>query len=555
MFPLPDWRIGHDYALTATSWLDGFIWFRNNGLTPPWFSPSFCAGQPFFADPQSSYYSIPQGLAIAFGPLPAAWGTLLLCAVAQFWGGYRLMRQVFASGIAAAILTGGLLMFNEFLPHRLMMGHLGFHGFALVPWLILWLLSPGRQTLVGAGLILAYWVHSGFGGLMFPSLLTVSLVALMSTIPFTRFAGRAGIAGLIGLGLSASKLAAAGAFLAHFPRTFYALPGFPTPWEAVGALAASLFLPSQWAHDIAAAWMVHVQWTLAPHEWAYGFGAGALLAFAWPLIGRKGVQGEEGQRAGWLTGGRGALFLALLLIPLALSIWQSDWNAFLKSLPVIGQMSTPLRGWVAYIPVVAVAAGLASEKMSPQVVGGILLLTVVLAAVAPRDYYLSQNYDIRPVLVADGALRTGAWQPAVTQLGTVAAMQDGAFRAELRGNDTFIAGMSQVFCYNPVFGYRLEKFSAEGLKQGPVLRETDGFLNLKNPACYVFPKENHCVPGDRFRADQREAAMTFAAYRPFPFVVSRMQTLANALTITTLTLVALLMAWLAIRAMRSRFPK
>src|SRR4051794_22252779 len=62
-FPLPNGLMGHDYAGTLPGFMDGYLWFHNNGfLTPPWFTPSFCAGQAFFAEPQSGFYSVPQFL-------------------------------------------------------------------------------------------------------------------------------------------------------------------------------------------------------------------------------------------------------------------------------------------------------------------------------------------------------------------------------------------------------------------------------------------------------------------------------------------------------------
>ncbi|MDP2752424.1 MAG: hypothetical protein Q8O31_07470 [Rhodocyclaceae bacterium] len=441
------------------------------------------------------------------------------------------MRKVFTANRVAAVLVGGLLMFNGFLPHRLMVGHVSYHGFALLPLLTLLLLVPTTQrtatmaVTTGAGILLAYWVHSGFAVIMLPALLSVALIAWMARmstgLPLTRFAGRAMLAGLIGLGLSASKLWASFSFLSHFPRTFYALPGFATPWEGLTSLGAALFLPSQWAHEVGVERLVNVQWALAPHEWAYGFGPGVLLLLFW-------VKRPRLTASLWIWTG---LILGLLM-PLAISLWQADWNAFLKSLPLLGSMSNPLRWWITYIPAVAVVAGLAlpKQRSNAWLAGAVLVLTMITSAWEPRAYYQSQNYDVRPILVADEALRSGGWIPKIERLGLTAHIQAGSFQAPLRSNDTFIAGVSQVFCYNPVFGYRLEKFVAQGLTVESVLTESDGFLNLKNPACYVFPKENGCLPGDRFRADQRASAVAFVNYRPFEFAISRGQMIANAIS-------------------------
>ncbi len=78
-----------------------------------------------------------------------------------------------------------------------------------------------------------------------------------------------------------------------------------------------------------------------------------------------------------------------------------------------------------------------------------------------------------------------------------------------------------------------------------MLAEHEGKLNLKNPACYVFPEANGCRPGDVFRADQLEQATAFAAYRPFDFVQPAGQQRAGwASLLTALGCAMLWLAWL-----------
>ena len=59
-FPNENSFLGHDYSAGLPHLMFGKIWFKNNFLSVPWFSPSFCCGTPFFADPQSMYYSFYQ---------------------------------------------------------------------------------------------------------------------------------------------------------------------------------------------------------------------------------------------------------------------------------------------------------------------------------------------------------------------------------------------------------------------------------------------------------------------------------------------------------------
>ena len=61
----------------------------------------------------------------------------------------------------------------------------------------------------------------------------------------------------------------------------------------------------------------------------------------------------------------------------------------------------------------------------------------------------------------------------------------------------------------------------------------DGHFNIKNPACYVYPKENDCSPGDHFREDQLEAMENFVSYRPFVFKISTAQKARECIDLTS----------------------
>jgi hypothetical protein len=99
-------------------------------------------------------------------------------------------------------------------------------------------------------------------------------------------------------------------------------------------------------------------------------------------------------------------------------------------------------------------------------------------------------------------------------------------------------GGSQLACNNPIFGYRLEHFPLESLHLGSVFAERNGVLNIKNPACYTYPLQNNCAPGDHFSATQIVQAQAFVNYLPFPFNFSPGQKIANLVTLVTLAALA-----------------
>ena len=67
-FPNKNLLLGHDYSQFIPNFIFGKIWFNNNFLSIPWFTPSFCCGIPFFGDPQTMYYSFQQLIFLFFFP-------------------------------------------------------------------------------------------------------------------------------------------------------------------------------------------------------------------------------------------------------------------------------------------------------------------------------------------------------------------------------------------------------------------------------------------------------------------------------------------------------
>jgi len=544
-FPLPGYRMGHDYSLGLTAELDGLIWYQRNGLQVPWFTPSFCAGLPYYADPQSGYYSLLQLMMSVSGPLMANYLTLLICFALAYWGGYVLMKQIFQTSDVAAILTAGLLMMNGFLPNRMIVGHLGFHGVVLIPWLAFFLLYPARSKLqeailiVCAGLIVSYWVQGGMGTLMLAAALAVMVLAIMKALQggrLTPFVYRGAAAGLLAIGISASKLVAAFAFMGNFTRDMYPLPGAQSVVDAIAMVLASMFMPSEQVFEFMNTRLANVMWTLTPHEWAYSFTwiTAILLLLLLALPGRLTLPSTRKNRVLMV-------FLVLCLAwPVAYCTYSPGWNAVLKSLPILGTASTPTRWMIVFIPFVAVMAGIMLHRSAirPPVKIGLTVATfagmVAITSSEPRNYYKTQEYDIAPVVLADQMLRSGAWHPEIKEVGVTADFRYEKYEKKLYSNDTFLSGVSQIYCYNPIFGYRLEKFKADDLRPGSVFNANAGYLNLKNPACYVYPKENNCKPGDRFRADQIDEARRFVAYQSFQFSVPAKQIWANYLSILSL---------------------
>jgi hypothetical protein len=113
--------------------------------------------------------------------------------------------------------------------------------------------------------------------------------------------------------------------------------------------------------------------------------------------------------------------------------------------------------------------------------------------------------------------------------------------------NAFTEGFSALFCYSPMFGYRMERFPFGHQTLGMALTERNGLLNFKNPACYVFPGANQCAPGDQFTAAQADNLSRFLAYAPLAFAKPAYAVAADWLGLLSLLSFPALLAWSAWR--------
>ncbi|MFM8330545.1 MAG: hypothetical protein ACKN9T_02550 [Candidatus Methylumidiphilus sp.] len=568
--------LGHDYSAVMTWVLDGYFWLRNNPIYEvPWFSPSFCGGQPFFANAGGFFYSAPTLLSIFFDPLESVRISFMLFAAIGAWGMHRLLRDVFGASVAAALVGGALFLFNGFYAHRVIVGHATYEGFMLLPWIawaLLFASVPAEsrrlrwlehcQCVALAGLMVSYWVFSGFVSLVVPAGMAVLAVAALSLAQDGRwrlFLGRSAAGFAVAVALAASALLAGQAFMSHFPRSDYLLPGISSATSAVAILFDALFLSPYDIEDIVRPVLANVQWGLSRHEWEYGMTvvplllivlSWALRAFNWRTA--KVSVALDARRLAALV-----VLAVILAIPLVVNLYSPGWNAFLKQLPVLKSSSALIRWWLIYIPVTIVYAALAVDRTgwTDRYKSGLALLSIVgiicLNAIHDRSFYHRQTYDPSVTVNSYAATKRGEFTPEIDGIAATLNSQ-GRIMAPPERNDVMVNGKSQLACYNPSFGYRLEHLPLKTLHPGSIYEERDGRLNLKNPACYVFPEENHCEPGDHFLTSQLAEAQAFAHYKPFPFEISTRQRVANWVSTVAVIVVPCLLLFAAVSLIRER---
>ena len=560
---------GPDYGYFLPKLLDSHIFYLNNGLAIQEYTAGLCAGVFRFANPQSMALALPQALSSLFGPqfgIPATFvvssalagvGTYL-CA--RFWGLGRMPACIAAIAIA----------FNGFLLTRMAIGHLAYYAFGFVPMLaaaLLYGIGALRQGRVQAAmaygclaaLLLAVLIYGGVGVMV---LHTMGAVALMLLVcgGFDRDWLKASLfclaCLLVGLLAAAPKVEAVLAMNANLQRDFYPLGGF----DLVGLLPA-LFEGLFWIPSVGFL-NEHLQNKavgLGWHEFYYGFTPLLLvvlvasLAFGWKRLS-FGALKERPVVLGLVGFG--------LLLAMAVNFYEPHWNALLKSLPIVGQIIVVARFFVVFIPVVALFIGWALSHWKQIPLAAALALIGALALfqhlVIEANLRPDMNYGKTPGLEAILA----AWPserdqfPPISEVSVVTRQKaDGRQVAVAVHSDDYLLlqGKSNGSCYVSLFGYRLEQYQLKSLRTGAIdAADADGNLNLKNPACYVYPQENSCEPGDHFKLEQREAMLALANHTDPGLAVSSARKTANLVGIMTLLLLGgFLGFYMALSAWRS----
>ncbi|WP_067733114.1 hypothetical protein [Novosphingobium naphthalenivorans] len=568
-FPNHLGRLGYDYGLFLPWFVGGYFWQSVNGpLSPPEFLPSFCGGVPFLFNPQSVVWSLPQALMLVMPPLASLAVSWVFFGIAGALGMYGLMRRVFRTSQPAALLAATIFLLNGFYTTRMIIGHVTFHGVMLLP-LIAWLLfvrpdtaqTPARRRAGIAvrslltGLLLAYLFYSGGTNTILPMMLALLMLALLAA-----HAGRwhrgiylvCAIAAALWIAMCAYKLLPALAFAGNVTRPI-SLRMTGNLVTLLGAAAVSLFTPQ------VLAWLPADKLVLDRVEFEYGVGLVPLIvlgAALWTAARRRDLLRP-------LAHGRWPLVLALgLLLTLPILV---NWDAFglrwlILHLPIVKMMSVMVRFWFVYIPLLCVLTALLFDYLVPDArrrgwwAAAAMVLTLGQNAATDMHYYADQTYDPAPMLAARQRVAATGTVPPVERIADP-WLAGGTIQPDDAGrNAAFAKGTSPFPCYEPMFGYRMEVFRQGRLSDGPVLQARNGLLNLKNPACYVFPAENACRPGDEFTAAQRSQADAFRHYRPFDYAWPARQYLAAGVSLlaAVLGLLGLAIAGAVLLATRRR---
>jgi hypothetical protein len=521
-------QIGHDYSYFLPRLIEGNRFLTAGGLAIPWYSPAFCAGVPFYANPQSIFYSPIQILSFLFGSWEGIRLSVFFGLVIGVLGTFLLSRRVFdldvISASIAAILFGG----NGFFAVRMETGHLTFISFCLVPCICFVLLSRSISrvlscsilALLGAGI-----VYSGGYYIIFIAPLTVLFTVIFLKIrenfpgnrtcsfSFAEISIR-GLFGLIGsLAISTSKISAVRYYMEHFPRaaSFDSLGGFgPT----LGTIFTQLFAFGAYRP---------VSWGI----WEYDSSipqiavVGLLLFIASLVARRRQVVATINSRRG------GAWVAALLVFVLVMLLVISGTTAELgKSLTFLRSLRINIRFSSVFILPLCLAAAIGFSKREAWANSARIVAVVGLCtALSMIAHFFMPPLTVVKVFNLEVA-RDYEKTPGTKEFPKHVVFLDTTLSGEIQA---LVTGGTLAHCYEPLLN---SIWPTGKLTEGPIeSRDASAAYNLLNPACLGFPEANSCVAGELIGRGDTMNLSALLERRPTHWKLPQIQQICNIVSL------------------------
>lgn len=552
-FPTRNNTLGHDwhwfpgYLFSYASFLrDGVPFFGDGVLFKASANPAACHATASFS---FNFPWNPFDVLVWTGtsPLAIAYIQFLSFAALGYLGMLALLRHSFGLGWPAAILGAGLFMFNGFYAHRIVIGH-GYFAVMLLPCILLFLtygLTRQQRTCslwenvlwsVCAGAAAYYALLFGAQVIVVGILLSVAgglALWLYNGGRFKPIAIRSVGAGVVAIGLSlslihatlASPLTASG--IAQ--RVAYSLPVFRDIGDTLYVLAQMLFIAPDNIEQIYRERIVNLSIAQQRHELEFGVSVVPFLVlvfFSFVFVVRW-LKSD----AWWPSRPSGMQVLALAVLAGVLAfpvVYTTNVPAILptlKDIPIINATTSPQRSYLVFVALLPIFSSLAFQSLS----GGkrhahalaVFLLAVVVMQAASKDrsFYHNQPYDPSPVLQAHQVLKeTRQPLPPIETINILVDPAGNFMHDQMVEANLFLRGMQHLGCYIPFYNSVPIELLGK-LHPGSIWDEENGYLNIKNPACNAWPRENNCIPGEHFRVGQKPWAERYVRYESFPISV------------------------------------
>jgi len=541
LMPLKGKYLGHDYYHYVTRILIGSIFFWQNGLKIPHYTPSLCGGTPFFADPQSMYFSLPQWLSFLIEPLYATYLSIIIFYIIGYLGFYKLLRTKPGCGIYLSHFGALLFILNGFSFSHLLVGHITHHSYLLFPWILYFLVKGElKKNFFDISVFSLLWIYTFYSGgmhiivvfsiglfLFLPLLLSIKIKEGVSFLSFSFWS-------FIFVFFSCSgKLIASYFFSKNFASQpidssnlnpfflfwqyfWFDLENTPLsikfgrfsfgPWEYIGFISKIIFLALPFL----------VFWVLKKKKWAL-FTSYLILFFIVVVLASGG---RINSHLPFFKSYHNPIKILSSFIPFF--IW-----GFIFFLNYIKELKLIKTSWVKTFILV------------------ISSLTLIF------EFLSYSKFFVRNPLVWGYVYPNGLFQK-LKKMGKLPPVR--SINAKYMVDDAGILhGSTSLKCYEPMFGYRRDALKAD-LSVGPVSMIKNNYFNITHPGCLIYPKHFNCSPWDNIKVDDKKNFELFISGEAPEWDVPFWQNTLFAINFGTIAFLILNSLWLLIVKVRIKVP-
>jgi len=546
---------GGDYAYFLPKMLDTHFFYKLNGLTLQEYTAAYCGGIFVFANPQSISLSIPQILLFFLDPVNSIRVTYIFSNLIGMLGFFLVSRE-YGLTKSSALFSSAIFSLSAFLIVRMIVGHVAFYSIAFAPIVAYFLIFANKKIsakkyidssflLVIASLIVSYVLYSGIAA-VFPHFVyifillvaiyglknkqvLISLVTIFLVLSLSFF-------------LALPKIEASYSLVNNIPRDFYQLGGFSNFLDIFAYLFSSIFLipDVEYTNSLFATKNYLVDFP----ELTYSVSPFFFMVLTFILlkkVRKKFIQIVHSNK--WVF----IVSLASFAMVVSFHFYNPQWINFLNSIPVIGQSSSMFRWNYILIPIISLLGGVIHNiwSTSEQKRSFFITLYIILSS---AFLYLSLD-KVSEMSFYDPHHIVKAWESSkqdnvvIPEINSIGLFQEKDKNGNIKIHHAphydklFIKGISNAMCYEPLFGYRLEKSNMWKLNPGDIFKkDSREKLNFNNPSCYVYPQENFCKAGDRFRDSEKDLLTKLASRDPVSFKYSKTRILSNDIALWTLLL-------------------
>ena len=551
-FPNSNNFLGHDYESVIPNLVFGKIWFSNNFLSIPWYTPSFCCGIPFFPDPQSMYYSIPQIIFLIFNPILSIKIIFFILSAFSYIGMFLLMRKNFKFNIYVSLLCASLFLFNGFFVYRAIAGHVAYLSYIFVPLYCFFLINSYESKseslnniyLILSAIIFANFFHSGSGPIIFIIFTSILSVLLLYShlINSLRIIFKLILSLVLGTLIALSKIIASLFFLSNFPRQYPAME-FHSLISFIKTFFLSFFLNpnEQYFNE-----NIKSMFPFGVHEIEYSLSVVPIILLFFVFFLNK-----KFFKFNYYNIRLFFLLTIIFFIPILFNVNFLNQFKLIQTIPFLNSTWVQVRWMLIYILPIIILAGLIIESIDISFKKKYLAISLIFILLAQnlikdKSWHVNdQKYSIKNATDFSLKMKKGI---DLEIKGPAILMNEFNSPKKINNkNDMFFQSYSPLTCYQPIFGYGLEQLNAKGIffnskiilqdnsyiLYSDKLDERDDHLMFFNPSCFLFPKENNCLPGDTFKISEKEKLIKFTKYKKFKFQQNGFQIISNYVSIFT----------------------